>query len=201
MGRSATAAIYTSTLLLASAGAFGPDSHELWADASPSAAVGAAAAAAPPCMELSNAFGDHMVLQREPESAVIYGSVCGKLAGAKTVSVAIDGGAPTTETIAAGAKTWAVKLPPTAASLKPHTIKISGGDYTTTLADVLIGDSILCSGQSNMCFSLNQMTGATAEIELAGTKKYANSQAAALLLAIYGSIFEHIACESRSRSG
>ena len=174
---SSAAAVCAAALLRAlavSASALGSDSHELWADAPPTAA--AAAAAGPPCMELSNAFGDHMVLQREPESAVVYGSVCGKLAGAKTVSVAIDGGAPTTARIAPGATTWEVKLPPTAASLKPHTLKISGGTYTTTLTDVLFGDSILCSGQSNMCFSLNQMTGATAEIELAGTKKYCELQ-------------------------
>jgi hypothetical protein len=30
----------------------------------------------------------------------------------------------------------------------------------------------VCSGQSNMCFSLNQMTGATAEIALAGAEQY-----------------------------
>ena len=78
MGRcSAAAAVCTSALLLASAGAFGPDSHELWSDASPDAASAAAGGAPspPPCMELSNAFGDHMVLQREPERAVVYGTV------------------------------------------------------------------------------------------------------------------------------
>ena len=187
MGRcSAAAAVCTSALLLASAGAFGPDSHELWSDASPDAASAAAGGAPspPPCMELSNAFGDHMVLQREPERAVVYGTVpalpprppavlsalsifhskpisygafvtictganfykrralihlsdpfggfspgqvCGRLAGAKTVSIAIDGGAPAVAVIKSTDKTWSVTLPPTAASLKPHTLKISGG--------------------------------------------------------------------------
>lgn len=127
----------------AAAAAFGPDSHELWSlgDARPPPP------AVPRCMELSNAFGSHMVLQRAPESAVVYGSVCGKLAGAKSVSVTIDSGSPTTATIAPGATTWSVKLPPTPASLTPHTLKIQSGAFEATLSDVLFGDSVLCSGQ------------------------------------------------------
>ena len=53
----------------------------------------ASAAVAPTCNELSTSLGSHMVLQRAPEHAVVFGSVCGKLAGAKSVSVVIDGAA------------------------------------------------------------------------------------------------------------
>ena len=31
----------------------------------------------PTCHEVSSSFGDHMVLQRAPERAVVYGTVCG----------------------------------------------------------------------------------------------------------------------------
>jgi len=107
----------------------------------------ASAAAAPTCNELSTSLGSHMVLQRAPEHAVVFGSVCGKLAGAKSVSVVVDGAAPTTVPIAPGSLSWAVKIPPQAGGVMPHTLKISGGAFAVTLDDVLFGDVILCSGQ------------------------------------------------------
>jgi len=39
---------------------------------------------------------------------------------------------------------------------------------------VLFGESVLCSGQSNMCFATNQMDGAADEIALAGDAKYSS---------------------------
>jgi sialate O-acetylesterase len=99
------------------------------------------------CNELSTSIGSHMVLQRAPEQAVIYGSVCGKLTGAKSISVSIDGGTPTTSPITS--QSWQVKLPPQTGGLTPHTLKIAGGSLNVTLDDVLFGDMILCSGQSN----------------------------------------------------
>lgn len=131
-----------------------------------------------------------MVLQRAPERAVVYGQVCGGLAGAAAVSVSIDGGPPTTTALAAGARSWQVALPPQPGGLEPHTVTIKGIElletkggperslnkprvaYSMTLRDVLFGDSILCSGQSNMCFSLNQMTGAKDEIALADEPRF-----------------------------
>ena len=107
------------------------------------------AAAAPTCNELSTSIGSHMVLQRAPEKAVIYGSVCGDLAGAKTVSASIDGGAPTTVSIASGDTTWQIALPPQEGGLVPHTIKVSGGQFAASLVDVMFGEAVLCSGQSN----------------------------------------------------
>ena len=81
-GCSWATAVCAPALLLASTGALGPDSDELWAGAPAGAA--SATANAPPlprCMELSNAFGDHMVrymvLHRAPERAVVYSTVRG----------------------------------------------------------------------------------------------------------------------------
>ena len=104
----------------------------------------------PGCHEVSTSFGDHMVLQRAPERSVIYGSVCGGLAGASSVSVSIDGGAETTVAIAKGAESWQVQLPAQPGGLTPHTVtvKAGSGSFSTTLSDVLFGDAILCSGQS-----------------------------------------------------
>ena len=106
-----------------------------------------APAPAATCNEVSTSLGSHMVLQRSPESAVIYGSICGKLNGAKNISVTVDGGEPTVVSIAPGSRSWEVKLPPQVGGLKSHAIKISGGSFTRTLEDVLFGDVILCSGQ------------------------------------------------------
>jgi sialate O-acetylesterase len=114
-----------------------------------------------------------MVLQRAPESARVFGSVCGGLANATSVSVDVDGGAPTTVPIVAGATSWAVSLPPQPASLAPHTLRVRGGEsFVQTIDDVLFGDVILCSGQSNMVFSVNQMTGARDEIARANASRF-----------------------------
>ena len=96
-----------------------------------------------------------MVLQRAPERAVLYGSVCGSLAGAQTISAIIDGGPATTVLIAAGSTTWKILLPAQVGGLTPHTIHINGGSFSTTLSDVLFGEAVLCSGQSNV--SANQL--------------------------------------------
>ena len=91
-----------------------------------------------------------MVLQRAPERAVIYGSVCGGLEGASSISASIDGGVATKAIIPAGATTWQIKLPAQQGGLTPHIIKVSGGSFSATLVDVLFGESVLCSGQSNV---------------------------------------------------
>ena len=128
---------------------------------------------APACHEVSASIGSHMVMQRAPESARVFGSVCGGLAGASTVSVALDGGPPITVSIAAGATSWSVSLPPQSASLVPHTLRVQGGaSFVETIDDVLFGDVILCSGQSNMVFSTNMMTGARDEIALANASRF-----------------------------
>eukprot|EP01051_Picozoa_sp_SAG22_P006815 SAG22_NODE_460_length_10218_cov_5.663109_4_plen_239_part_00 len=101
----------------------------------------------PSCNEVSLAIGAHMVLQRAPERAVIYGTVCGKLKGATKVSVSVDGGAAVSVAIAAGASSWKVALEPVEGSLKPHTVRVTGGTLDTTLTDILFGDVVLCSGR------------------------------------------------------
>lgn len=138
---------------------------------------GVLAAVPPPCFPLSNAFGNSMVLQRD-QRAVIYGSVCGSAASATLISVSIDGGAAVTTTIAVGATSWSVTMPPHPASHAAHTVQVTSSGGTSalsmTLTDVLFGDVILCSGQSNMCFSTNQMTGAHDECALANATRFSS---------------------------
>ena len=55
---------------------------------------------------------------------------------------------------------WRVKLPATAATKTPATISFKGSDGSTaSLKDVLFGDVILCSGQSNMQYTPHSMAG------------------------------------------
>ena len=52
---------------------------------------------------------------------------------------------------------WKVMLPPQSAG-GPHTITVSSSKYgKITLNDVMFGDIWICSGQSNMVFTVQQV--------------------------------------------
>ncbi|MGH0178966.1 UNVERIFIED_CONTAM: hypothetical protein FKN15_000417 [Acipenser sinensis] len=115
-----------------------------------------------PCEEkerfrLASYYGDHMVLQAGPGSAVIWGYG----AEGATVTVSVEGKDKHTAKVLDGI--WSVTLDP----VKP------GGPFTLTaehlsqagltslnLTDVLFGDVWLCGGQSNMEMTLSQVLGA-----------------------------------------
>ncbi len=107
-------------------------------------------------------FGDHMVLQRGPSKAAVYGTllnasgaVSGKGAGKVSIRVDEMGGASyTVEAVVADGQ-WKAFLKPAPA----------GGNYTiyadcdgcsagTNISDVTFGDVWYCSGQSNMWLPL-----------------------------------------------
>ncbi|MEI7908703.1 MAG: sialate O-acetylesterase [Verrucomicrobiota bacterium] len=91
-------------------------------------------------------FGDHMVLQRDKPLAVWGMALPGaavvvKLAGHTATSRADDKGA------------WKVELAALAAG-GPYQLEVAAGAEARSYADVLMGDVWLCSGQSNMDFTL-----------------------------------------------
>jgi sialate O-acetylesterase len=94
---------------------------------------------------MAKLFTNHAVLQRAPAAAVIWG-----LAPPGTaVDVTLDDAAPL-RGIADASGTWRVALPPTAAG-GPHTIAGNSSDAGTppqTITDVLFGEVLLCTGQS-----------------------------------------------------
>lgn len=103
------------------------------------------AAAAPPEQRalLSRTLGSSMVLQRAPETAVVWGYV---EVGA-SVTVTLNGKvlAPAAHPDARG--TWRQVLPPTAAG-GPHTLVATASTgETQTLTDIHFGDVFLCGGQ------------------------------------------------------
>ena len=109
---------------------------------------------------VSYTLGDHMVLQRAPQQAVIWGHT---KPGA-TVTTKFD--SVGTYTATAGADgVWRQKLPATAASKRAYTIAVSGSaGESQTLSDVLFGDVYLCGGQSNMQISMGAIENSTTEI-------------------------------------
>lgn len=92
-------------------------------------------------VSVSNAFSDHMVLQR--------GMACpiwGQASAGETVTVGLAG---QTKTATADAKgSWRVNLDPTPAG-GPFSMTIKGSS-TLTVQDVYVGEVWQCAGQSNM---------------------------------------------------
>ena len=127
------------------------------------AACAAAAAAAPEKRNfLSATLGDHMVLQRAPQSAVVWGHTA---AGA-TVTTRFAGASY--EAVADGDGTWRQRLPPTAASATPYALSFaSTAGEAAAVRDVLFGDVFLCGGQSNMQFTVPVATDGLAEARAA----------------------------------
>jgi hypothetical protein len=82
------------------------------------------------------------------------------------VTVSLDG-APPLRATASATGAWRVTLPPTAGSATPHSLRAASGADAVELSDVLFGDLILFSGQSNVCFTLNQSFGGPAEVAAA----------------------------------
>uniref|UniRef100_A0AAV2IZY9 Sialate O-acetylesterase domain-containing protein n=1 Tax=Knipowitschia caucasica TaxID=637954 RepID=A0AAV2IZY9_KNICA len=112
-------------------------------------------------------YGDHMVLQRAPQRAVLWG--CGPLGTQVTVSVQ----GPTTQEILVSVsnetRMWRVILGPVESG-GPYNITAALTNHTNsfvTLRDVLFGDVWLCSGQSNMYFEVSQIFNASEELALA----------------------------------
>jgi len=106
----------------------------------------------------ANVYGDHMVLQSKPFRAAIWG--LGEVGQEVTVSLASE--VYSTKVIKGswGHGVWLVELDAQDAG-GPYTIKATSKVDTKTLEilleDVLFGDVWICSGQSNMQFTVHQV--------------------------------------------
>ena len=93
-------------------------------------------------------FADHMVVQRDVEAPVWGWAEPGEkvevsFAGKKYNAIADKDG------------NWSVKLEKNSASAKPQELKVKGNNELV-LKNVLVGDVWICSGQSNMEWSLSR---------------------------------------------
>ena len=91
-------------------------------------------------------FGSHMVLQRDQEN-----SIWGWADEGEVVTISIASQRHTARTKSDGK--WKVKLDPLPVG-GPHSLEILGKN-SLTFEDVLVGEVWLCSGQSNMQWSVN----------------------------------------------
>ena len=105
---------------------------------------------------LPSFFSDHMVLQRSAETAV-WGR------GAPGERVAIYIADRRAETVTDDAGRWRVNLDLRQSGPGPFNLRIEGHTMIT-FADVLVGEVWLCSGQSNIAFTLNRAIGAEEEM-------------------------------------
>jgi sialate O-acetylesterase len=102
-----------------------------------------------------------MVLQRAPQRANIWGF------SSPNDQITVRFNMKDYAATATATGNWNVLLDPTAAG-GPYTIQVTGsGGNTSTLEDVLFGDVYVCSGQSNMQFTVHSAFNATEEIAAA----------------------------------
>ena len=111
-------------------------------------------------LALASMFSDHMVLQRDMR-VPIWGTAA---SGAKIV---VQFAGQTKEATADAAGTWRVDLAPLAVSAEPKELSVAAGDQTLHVADVLVGDVWLASGQSNMEWIVRNSDNAELEIAAA----------------------------------
>jgi sialate O-acetylesterase len=138
----------------------------------------AATTALPAQTRLAHVFGDHMVLQREQPL-----HIDGHDAPGTPIVVRFADQEATATTGADGV--FSVALAPLAGSATGRELVVTGSS-TVRLADVVVGDVWLCSGQSNMAWSLG------------GGEGHADIAAAALPTIRYRPYFEHFAGEPQT---
>ncbi|BDS07981.1 hypothetical protein NT6N_30210 [Oceaniferula spumae] len=102
-----------------------------------------------PTLTLASPFQNRMVLQRGKPV-----KVWGTSDPSAAVSVSFNG--TTVNGTADAAGNWLVQLPSQTAG-GPHSLVVTSGSTTRTIADVLVGDVWFCFGQSNMVRPLSEM--------------------------------------------
>jgi sialate O-acetylesterase len=104
---------------------------------------------------LASPFTDHAVLQRERPVPFWGTADAGE-------TVTITCGASSARAVTGADGRWKVELAPLPVG-GPYEVTVSGSS-TIVLKDVLVGDVWLCSGQSNMAFSLNRVVNHVQEV-------------------------------------
>lgn len=120
----------------------------------------ASPAFAAPTLQLGAVWSDHAVIQRGQPIVV---------EGTATPAARVTGtlGSEQTETVADAQGRFALRFAPRIASGTPTELAVSTGGETVRVADLLVGDVWLCSGQSNMEFPLSRALNGEMEAGLA----------------------------------
>jgi len=101
-------------------------------------------------LSLPHFFSDHMILQRE-RAAAIWGKADPKA----EVTVAFKG--KTTTATADDQGRWKASIETGPADAKGAELKVTSGNQSKSIVDVLVGEVWLASGQSNMYFTMNRV--------------------------------------------
>jgi sialate O-acetylesterase len=122
-------------------------------------------------IRFANYYQDHMVLQRAPQRAIVWGysddfDTPITLSMNNKVYQTMSSSTPSVDSV--GASIWSVTLDAQTEE-GPFQVKVTrtlpnGTLETITLDDVLFGDVWICSGQSNMQFSVGAMFNGSVEI-------------------------------------
>jgi sialate O-acetylesterase len=110
-------------------------------------------------LQVAGPIGDGAVIQRDAKVPV-----SGSAAAGAQVVVTFGGASHATRADAAGR--WRVELPPIKGG-GPHEMAIASGEERLLLTDLMVGDVWLCSGQSNMEWSVADSLDAAKEIAAA----------------------------------
>lgn len=105
-------------------------------------------------------FSNHMVMQQKQPLPV-----WGWAAPRERITVSWDG--EITKIRADKTGKWRLELPPQEADGIGHTLAVAGKNNSLTFDDILIGEVWICSGQSNMEWSLSNTNNAANEIKAA----------------------------------
>ncbi len=95
-------------------------------------------------------ISDNMVLQQDARV-----NIWGKAEPGETITIKPSWATKAMTTIASGDGKWTVKLKTPRATMKKHSITVSG-ENTITVSNILIGEVWLCGGQSNMLFPVGK---------------------------------------------
>ncbi len=108
-------------------------------------------------------FADHVVLQRDRPI-----DIWGRANAGEEVTVTLSGATRRAKADAAGH--WALQMPELPAG-GPHTLTARTASRLQNTDDVLVGDVFLCSGQSNMEFSVRGSLNSRAEIAASANER------------------------------
>jgi len=104
-------------------------------------------------LSLSSLFQDNMVIQRD-KPVTIWGQVPAN----RQVTINVSWNPNTMLATADASGSWKISVPATAVNGSPQTITVTSPGYNSiTVANVLIGDVWVCSGQSNMVMPMDTM--------------------------------------------
>lgn len=111
-------------------------------------------------LKIAQVFADHMVIQHGMKAPI-----WGWAPADSNVTVRFMDQALTVKADAKG--NWQTAFAPLAISADPKELTVTSGDKTITITDVLVGDVWLCSGQSNMEWTVNRTDNAKEDMAAA----------------------------------